>query len=1131
MNSKSRIIMPNEIPKNLKHLHGLKNILLSTTKPTKYIVTLKPKRASLKTQNLETQKVFINADHHRKRKSLLDSNFVLRAPALEKIDEQSEKSTSSIETENCELKSKQSITNIYRLKGGWSLVNRKSSKKTTNEYNSANDNGRQTDDVENNIIVNEDTEVNREGVSDQIESSNTTTKIDNENIKESEKEKEISRELQPATNKIDLNKNLEINQPTAIEGKTILDTNYSTNHKLESELKSTSAKTLITSSFITTVLDEMVPISEKPILSSSSTKCELKDLIAICGKTNKTNSQCDLLDINSNVAELASDLFCILADDKETCKRIEELEIQVEHLHHDLKDLQKELMPLDDLAKFSVLSRQFNEVNALLTDLKLNCLKLQNIERKRSKESILEEMAHCSQRNNQPAMDIPFYDCNDEYFYPPEYLENCNCVICHRSHFLPSETERIEHDPEYHIEKRPKIHERPNSESIGGFEYTPTNFACCQPCQLYRNFYTDQIYSSTTPENFERPTQHYNTKGFSRFEGDKYDADWSTSPDNSIQSTSPKPYKRLIEESIQFNSIPSLKQDKQNNNKKVSQRGGNHSIRKSYSTKIRHSAGTEVLSNPLSYAEERFQIDNLSVSTTECPTITSNLCKAIWRIVGNIKSENIALAVFLESNNLYYINVSITLTGQCLGCLYTNEAAFQAAKKKKLFDNFLTFFVLNSVNTVEQRDTILGHSFEFINAIFTGKRHYNSMQHVKEVETIKQKTATNLNTTQLTTNYKMLEPKETYARIQSVRVKNLEQQVYMLHRELQRIRERMLPKEDLIRLNNILDRLKELNLVLTDLKNHYNNMQQTTLNKKEESMTYRVSPSVLNHTQHIQQSENLLGTSQMETASGTKYIKYYPRENAGYDQRHSSKTTIEQENNSKQNQINEEDSIHEENNELNEPFKTCKQLMDEIKPPGSILGNYLMKLQDFRTDPELRRKRWEKKQQERMQQLEKQKKLRESFENKGTSTEGIEQNNTNYSSSTMQDSSEQQKDVIKSRIDISYNRPISETDSGLASDLPLIRNNLSDVVYEIINDIERNSIALTIVLENDNVSLITSGHTLSCFFATEEAIQEAKEQHLFREILTFFVVNAENSDSQKDRVLGHSFEFIKFDVN
>ncbi|KAI8124769.1 hypothetical protein CVS40_4804 [Lucilia cuprina] len=71
MNSKSRIIIPNEIPTNLKHLHGLKNILLSTTKPTKYIVTLKPKGKNLKTQNLETQKVFINADHHRKRKSLL----------------------------------------------------------------------------------------------------------------------------------------------------------------------------------------------------------------------------------------------------------------------------------------------------------------------------------------------------------------------------------------------------------------------------------------------------------------------------------------------------------------------------------------------------------------------------------------------------------------------------------------------------------------------------------------------------------------------------------------------------------------------------------------------------------------------------------------------------------------------------------------------------------------------------------------------------------------------------------------------------------------------------------------------------------------------------------------------------
>ncbi|KAI8124920.1 hypothetical protein FF38_06812 [Lucilia cuprina] len=423
------------------------------------------------------------------------------------------------------------------------------------------------------------------------------------------------------------------------------------------------------------------------------------------------------------------------------------------------------------------------------------------------------------------------------------------------------------------------------------------------------------------------------------------------------------------------------------------------------------------------------------------------------------------------------------------------------------------------------------------------------MQDVKEDVAIKLKPATNFNTTQSTSNYKIPEQNETYARIQRVRVKNLEQQVYLMHRELQRIRERMLPQKDLIRLNNILDRLKELNLVLTDLKNHYNKVQQTTFNQKEEKNAYRNGISSnrmysakqknlehkINNTQHVEQSENLVGANEVEPASDAKYIKYYPREYAGYDQKDFSKTTMEQENNPKQNKINE-GSIREHNNELNEPFKTCKQLMDEIKPPGSILGNYLMRLQDFRTDPELRRKRWEKKQQEKLQQLENLKKFTESFENKGTSTEGIEQNNANYSNSTLQNSSEQQRDVIKSRIEISFNRPTSETDSGLASDLPLIRHDLSNVVYEIINDIDRDSIALTVVLENDNVyhisvSLITSGHSLSCFLATEEAIQEAKEQHLFREILTFFVVNAENSDTQKDRILGHSFEFIKFDVN
>ncbi|KNC28035.1 hypothetical protein FF38_06811 [Lucilia cuprina] len=678
-----------------------------------------------------------------------DTNFVLRTPALEKIDEQSEKSTSSIETEKCELKSIQSLTNINRLQGGWSLLHRGSNKKTpnsVNEFNSTNDNGRITDEAENNSIDREDTWEKREEDLGQIESPNTTTKTKNENIKESEKENKTStdnntdetkeaivhNEVEEIINKEDINENLEINQPTAFaaetnknnptkhdleselnleinqpiafKGETTLATNNPTNHNLESELKSTSAKELITASFITNVLDKVVPLLEKPILSSSSTKCQVKDLIPICGKANKTHSQCNLLDINSTDAELASDLFCILPDDKETCKRIEELEKQIEHLHHDLKDLQNELIPLDDLAKFNVLSRQFNEVSALLTDLKLNCLKLQNIELERSKEIIHQKMAQCFQQNNQPEMDLSFYDCAEEYFYPSKNLEqNCNCVVYQKSYYIPTETEQTEHDPDYG---------RPNYQSLEGFEYSQTNVCFCQHCQLYRNAYTDQIYSSAT----QGSTRHNHNKGSSRFESEKYDyTDCSTSSDNSIQSTSTKPKKRFINESIQLSSIPLFKQHKQSNNKQISKRGDNQSIRKSYSPKTRHLAGKEVLSNLLSNAKESSQTNNLSVSSLEWPIITGNLCKAILRIIGNIKSKNIALAVFLESNNLYYINVSITQTGQCLGCLYTNETAFQAAKKKKFFDNFLTFFVLNSVNTMEQRDIILGHSFEFIN--------------------------------------------------------------------------------------------------------------------------------------------------------------------------------------------------------------------------------------------------------------------------------------------------------------------------------------------------------------------------------------------------------------------------------
>ncbi|XP_065356114.1 uncharacterized protein LOC135950506 [Calliphora vicina] len=794
-NSKSRMtVVGNGIPANLKHLQGLRNILLTATKPTKYIVTLKPRGADLKSQTsskLETQKVIINAEDLVKGKSMLDTNFIARSPILEKIEEESENSASSVETENYDLNLTQSITDIYRLRGGWGLANRRSSKKNSlneNESNNESDNELTTVEPEQTIMSKEDTGISLTKESSQVEpSSNANPNSVNGNNKMEKILKEIQKdvdgkieetksnnEFQQTSNNDSINGTKLLKPLPNFEGEFehkefSFENNNQTNPTKESELNAISPTTLVTSSFVENLLEEIVKIPKKSTQPSPSLKCELKDLLPICEETTTTQSLCDLLDINSNDAKIASELFCILPSDEETCKRIYNLENQVEIIHLDLKELQKELVPSDDLAKFSILSKRFNEVNALLADLKLNCLKLQNMELQRGEEKEPNINEEFSLHDNQPLMDISYNDYSEEYLCSRPYLETCNCGIYQTSQAGYYESDKIKHDLVNSLKKRPSA-QRPNCNNfmpdikessmhyipnnIDDFEYPQTNVrcSCCKNCQLYTEFNSEGQYSSADQTTNEQsglqtplaipPINEFDiTRTVSHNIGlarnltsqraaqgaDKYVFDdGNTSLVNSmpwnktnmtkrqsnkfktVQATSPV---RYFNNARQLNTISPLKRDSINNYKrkqlKKSLHKENHSVTKSYNTKTRNSVGRDISSTALSSAD--------AISYSELPIITNNLCKAIWEIIGNIECENIVLTVFLETNNLYYINVSITQTGQCLECIYTNEAAFREAKKNRFFEKFLTFFVLNSKNTLEQRNKILGHSFEFIN--------------------------------------------------------------------------------------------------------------------------------------------------------------------------------------------------------------------------------------------------------------------------------------------------------------------------------------------------------------------------------------------------------------------------------
>ena len=394
----------------------------------------------------------------------------------------------------------------------------------------------------------------------------------------------------------------------------------------------------------------------------------------------------------------------------------------------------------------------------------------------------------------------------------------------------------------------------------------------------------------------------------------------------------------------------------------------------------------------------------------------------------------------------------------------------------------------------------------------------------------------------------MPEPNETYAKIQSIRVKNLEQQVHLMRSELQRIREGLLPQKDLFRLTTLSDKLKELNDVLKELRNHYN-MEKSKQYQNEYAESMKQMETMADREPAKEDIEQLPSNTRMFAGNPVESTDSFQQKKRCYLNKNNAFV------NTTMNEVTDE--------EKNETFKTCKQLMSDIKSPGSILGNYLVRLQDFRADPELRLQRIERIQKEKEAKLREKIKSKElaesprenvanlgeeqqsieSIAGKATSSEmNLKESPTSVKSefeeNTSPDASKHTGEGCQCEETFCHYKPakhIERDSSDLSLDLLLVRQNLKELVYDVVRDLDKDNIALTVVLETDqlyhvSVSKTSSGESLACFFATEEAIQEAKHQNLFKEFLTLFVVNAENSLEQKDRILGHSFEFIKLDV-
>ncbi|XP_028899286.1 neurofilament heavy polypeptide [Zeugodacus cucurbitae] len=96
-----------------------------------------------------------------------------------------------------------------------------------------------------------------------------------------------------------------------------------------------------------------------------------------------------------------------------------------------------------------------------------------------------------------------------------------------------------------------------------------------------------------------------------------------------------------------------------------------------------------------------------------CVYIESNLYGEIMRILQHHAPCEAVLSVLLQPNNIYHINISLTSTGEPLGCIYATERAINEAVEADVFNRFLTFFIVDARISVQQKEKILAHTFEF----------------------------------------------------------------------------------------------------------------------------------------------------------------------------------------------------------------------------------------------------------------------------------------------------------------------------------------------------------------------------------------------------------------------------------
>ncbi|XP_016945309.3 uncharacterized protein [Drosophila suzukii] len=100
----------------------------------------------------------------------------------------------------------------------------------------------------------------------------------------------------------------------------------------------------------------------------------------------------------------------------------------------------------------------------------------------------------------------------------------------------------------------------------------------------------------------------------------------------------------------------------------------------------------------------------------QCLTQLDSFHCQLMDLIGNRCLTDIVISIFLRGDNLYHVNVRDLSSGGSLGCFLVTDAAIEEAIQLGVFQEILTFSVIDVRNTIKPKSCPLGISFEFHHA-------------------------------------------------------------------------------------------------------------------------------------------------------------------------------------------------------------------------------------------------------------------------------------------------------------------------------------------------------------------------------------------------------------------------------